>query len=111
MPIIRPPRPARRSAVKAIVCKAIADDIGTLTLEDVALPPPGPGQARVRIRAAAVNFPDILTGQDKYQHKPPLPFPPGTEAAGDVIAVGAGVTNVKPGDRVICGGLGCYAEE
>ncbi|HLY79166.1 MAG TPA: NADPH:quinone oxidoreductase family protein, partial [Caulobacteraceae bacterium] len=56
-------------------------------------------------------FPDILTVQGKYQHKPPLPFTPGTEAAGDVIAVGAGVTNVKVGDRVICGGLGGYAEE
>ncbi|HUO91014.1 MAG TPA: alcohol dehydrogenase catalytic domain-containing protein, partial [Rhizomicrobium sp.] len=97
--------------MKAIVCREIADDIGTLRLEDIALPPLGPGQARVRIRAAAVNFPDILTVQGKYQHKPPLPFTPGTEAAGDVIAVGAGVTNVKVGDRVICGGLGCYAEE
>ena len=97
--------------MKAIVCKAIAEDIGTLTLEDIDLPPLRAGQARVRIRAAAVNFPDILTVQGKYQHKPPLPFTPGTEAAGDVIAVGDGVTNVKIGDRVICGGLGGYAEE
>jgi NADPH2:quinone reductase len=65
----------------------------------------------VRIRAAAVNFPDILTVQGKYQHKPPLPFTPGSEAAGDVIAVGGDVTNVKAGDRVITGGLGSYAEE
>ncbi|MBV9418929.1 MAG: NADPH:quinone oxidoreductase family protein, partial [Alphaproteobacteria bacterium] len=64
-----------------------------------------------RIRAAAVNFPDILTVQGKYQHKPPLPFTPGTEASGDVIAIGDGVTNVKVGDRVIVGGIGCYAEE
>jgi NADPH2:quinone reductase len=97
--------------MKAIVCRAIAEDIGTLTLEDIDLPPLGDGQARVRIRAAAVNFPDILTVQGKYQHKPPLPFTPGTEAAGDAIAVGAGVANVKVGDRVIVGGLGCYAEE
>ena len=97
--------------MKAVLCKAIAEDIGTLTLEDIELPPPGPGQARIRIRAAAVNFPDILTVQGKYQHKPPLPFTPGTEAAGDVIALGDGVTNVKIGDRVICGGLGGYAEE
>ena len=49
--------------------------------------------------------------QGKYQHKPPLPFTPGTEAAGDVIAIGDGVTNVKVGDRVIVGGLGGYAQE
>ncbi|MBV9903798.1 MAG: NADPH:quinone oxidoreductase family protein [Alphaproteobacteria bacterium] len=97
--------------MKAVVCRAIADDIGTLKLEDIELPPPAPGQARVRIRAAAVNFPDILTVQGKYQHKPPLPFTPGTEASGDVIAIGDGVTNVKVGDRVIVGGIGCYAEE
>jgi NADPH2:quinone reductase len=97
--------------MKAIVCRAIAEDIGTLVLEDIELPPVGEDQARVRIRAAAVNFPDILTVQGKYQHKPPLPFTPGTEGAGDVIAIGAGVTNVKIGDRVIVGGIGCYAEE
>jgi NADPH2:quinone reductase len=97
--------------VKAIVCRAIADDIGTLKLEDIDLPPLKPDQARVRIRAAAVNFPDILTVQGKYQHKPALPFTPGSEAAGDVVAIGDAVTNVKIGDRVICGGLGGYAEE
>jgi NADPH2:quinone reductase len=97
--------------VKAILCRAIADDIGTLKLEEIDLPPPGPGQARIHVRAAAVNFPDILTVQGKYQHKPPLPFIPGSEAAGDVIAVGEGVTDVKIGDRVIAGGLGGYAEE
>jgi NADPH:quinone reductase len=97
--------------VKAILCRAIAEDIGTLRLEEIVLPPLAAGQARVRIRAAAVNFPDILTVQGKYQHKPLLPFTPGTEAAGDVIALGEGVSNVKLGDRVIVGGLGGYAEE
>ncbi len=97
--------------MKAIICREIADDIGTLKLEDIDLPPQKPDQARIRIRAAAVNFPDILTVQGKYQHKPALPFTPGSEAAGDVIAIGDAVTNVKVGDRVICGGLGGYAEE
>ena len=69
--------------MRAIVCKAIADDIGTLTVEDIELPPVGPGQARVRILAAAVlGHPD---GAGPYQHKP-LPSP---QLAGDVIAVGA----------------------
>jgi len=113
MPITRPRRRARHEGtpLKAIICRAIAEDIGTLKLEDIELPPPKPQEARVRIRAAAVNFPDILTVQGKYQHKPELPFTPGSEAAGDVIAIGSAVTNVKIGDRVICGGLGGYAEE
>lgn len=97
--------------MKAIVCREISDDIGTLKLEDIELPTLKPQEARVRIRAAAVNFPDILTVQGKYQHKPELPYTPGGEAAGDVIAVGSEVSNVKVGDRVICGGLGAYAEE
>src|SRR5690242_3426821 len=97
--------------MKAIVCRALADDIGTLKFEDIELPPLKPHEARVRVRAAAVNFPDILTVQGKYQHKPELPFIPGSEAAGDVIAIGDAVTNVKVGDRVITGGLGSYAEE
>jgi len=97
--------------VKAIVCREISDDIGTLRLEEVTLPALQPHEARVRVRAAAVNFPDILTVQGKYQHKPPLPYTPGSEAAGDVIATGGAVTNVKIGDRVISTGLGCYAEE
>jgi len=97
--------------VKAIVCREISDDITTLKLEEVALDALQSHEARVKIRAAAVNFTDILTVQGKYQHKPAVPFTPGSEAAGDVIAVGSAVTGVKPGDRVICGGLGCYAEE
>lgn len=97
--------------MKAIVCREISEDISTVKLEEVKLPPLQPYEARVRVRAAAVNFPDILTIQGKYQHKPALPFTPGTEAAGDVIAIGDKVGNVKVGDRVIVTGLGCYAEE
>lgn len=97
--------------MKAIICREISEDIDTLKLEEVELPPLKPHEARVRVRAAAVNFPDILTVQGKYQHKPDVPFTPGSEAAGDVIAIGDAVTNVTVGDRVICGGLGVYAEE
>jgi NADPH2:quinone reductase len=97
--------------MKALLCRALAEDIGTLRIEDIELPPLGAGQARVRIHAAAVNFPDILTAQGKYQHKPELPFALGTEGAGDVIAIGDRVTNVRVGDRVIVGGIGCFAEE
>lgn len=98
--------------MKAILCRKLSTDLATLKLEEVALPAPGPGQVRIRLRAAAVNFPDLLMVEGKYQHKPPLPFTPGMEAAGDVIELGAGVTNVREGDRVIAGlGVGGYAEE
>jgi NADPH:quinone reductase len=97
--------------VKAIVCRAISEDIGTLRLEEMTLRPPRAGEVRVRMRAAAVNFPDILTVQGRYQHKPQLPYVPGSEGAGDVIALGEGVTSAGIGDRVIVGGLGCFAEE
>jgi NADPH2:quinone reductase len=73
----------------------------TLRLEDIADPVPGPGELLVRVRAAAINYPDVLIIEDKYQFKPPRPFAPGGEIAGEVEAVGEGVTDWKPGDRVI----------
>jgi NADPH2:quinone reductase len=98
--------------MKALVCRANAEDLGTLGLEDIELPPLGAREARVRVRAAGVNFPDILMVQGKYQHRPELPFVVGGEFAGEVIAIGAEVTNVKPDDRVIGGGFsGAFAEE
>jgi NADPH2:quinone reductase len=98
--------------VKALVCRALSDDLGTLFFEDISLPPPGPDDVRVRIRAAAVNFPDLLMTQGKYQHKPELPFIVGGERAGEVIAVGSNVTRFKTGDRVVGGGpTGAFAEE
>jgi NADPH:quinone reductase len=98
--------------MKALLCRANAEDIGTLKFEDVTLPELGPREARVRVRAAAVNFPDILMVQGKYQHRPELPFIVGGEFAGDVIAVGADVTNVTVGDRIVGGGFqGGFAEE
>lgn len=98
--------------MKAIVCRAIAEDIGTVTLEELPSRALKPGEARLAMRAASVNFPDILTIKGKYQHKPSLPFTPGMEGAGEVTEIGEGVTAVKPGDRVV-GGLrsGAFAEE
>jgi NADPH:quinone reductase len=98
--------------MKALVCRAMAQDIGTLKFEDVTLPPLGAHQARVRMRAASVNFPDILMVQGKYQHRPELPFTVGGEFAGEVIALGGDVTNLKIGDRVAGGGFsGAFAQE
>jgi NADPH:quinone reductase len=73
----------------------------TLSLEDIPDPEAGPGQVLVDVRAVGVNFPDLLIIQDLYQIKPPRPFSPGGELAGVVNRTGAGVTNVKAGDRVL----------
>ena len=72
-------------------------------LVDLPVPEPGPGEVRVRVRAAAVNFPDLLMTRGGYQLKPDLPFVSGLEFAGEVDAVGSGVTGWKPGDAVVGG--------
>jgi NADPH:quinone reductase len=65
-----------------------------------ATPTPAAGEALIEVHAASLNFPDLLTVQNKYQIKPPLPFVPGSEFSGIVRAVGDGVRHVKPGDAV-----------
>lgn len=80
-----------------------------LKLEELPVPAPGPGQALVKVAAAGVNFIDIY--QRKGMYKVPLPAIPGTEGAGVVEAVGPGVTDAQPGDRVAWfGASGCYTE-
>jgi NADPH:quinone reductase len=84
---------------KAIVCRELGPP-ESLRLETFAAPPLSPGQARVAIHAAGINFPDILMAAGEYQLKPPLPFTPGVEAAGDVVEVNdAG--GITVGDKVI----------
>jgi len=87
--------------------------VDALQWTELPTPEPGPGQVRVAIKAASLNFPDLLIVQNKYQFKPPLPFVPGSEYAGVVEAVGEGVSRVKPGDRVATtagtGGFGTHA--
>lgn len=73
----------------------------TLVLTRVPMPEPGPGEVRVAIRTAAVNFPDTLIIRDLYQFRPDRPFAPGAEIAGIVDAVGPGVTSPAPGTRVL----------
>ena len=98
--------------MRAAVCRDYgAPDVVTVD-DDFASPPAGAGQARVRVRAAAVNFPDVLIVADRYQISAPLPFVPGSEFAGTVTELGDGVTSVAPGDRV--SGtvfVGAFAEE
>ena len=73
----------------------------TLALSDVPDPVAGPGQLLVRVKACAINYPDVLMIEDKYQFKPPRPFAPGSEIAGVVEAVGGGVGDWSEGDRLI----------
>ena len=90
--------------MKAILCSQYCgpDD---LVLADVPDPVAGPNEAVIAIKSAALNFFDLLMIQGKYQIKPPFPFSPAAEVAGVIESVGSGVTDFKPGDRVIasCG--------
>ena len=84
----------------------------SLRLSELPDPVAGPGELLVRVRAAAINYPDVLIIEDKYQMRPPRPFAPGGEIAGEVEAVGEGVEGWKPGDRVIAvPGFGGLAEK
>jgi NADPH2:quinone reductase len=97
--------------VKALLCKQFGPP-ESLVLEDVPSPHAGAGEVVINVKAASVNFPDVLIIQNKYQFKPPLPFSPGSELAGVVKEVGADVTSAKPGDRVIAfTAFGAFAEE
>jgi len=82
-----------------------------MRLEDIEIPPPGPGEARVRHHAIGVNYIDVYYRSGFYP-PPPRPFTPGNEGAGEIVAVGKGVEGFKPGDRVAyVSTLGSYAEE
>lgn len=81
-------------------------------VEEVEPPPLHDAGVRVRVRAAGVNFPDVLMVKGEYQFKPPFPFSPGSEVAGEVIEVGSQVDGLAPGDRVLSvTGFGAFAEE
>ncbi|HZC58248.1 MAG TPA: NADPH:quinone oxidoreductase family protein [Xanthobacteraceae bacterium] len=86
--------------MKAILCRQFSSP-DELELADLPEPQAGPGEAVVRIKAAALNFFDTLIIAGKYQHKPPFPFSPAAEFSGVVESVGVGVTDFAPGDRVM----------
>ena len=85
--------------VRALLCKEYGPP-ECLVLEDTAEPSLGPGQVRIAIKACAVNFPDLLIIAGKYQHRPPMPFSPGAEIAGEVVEVAGDVAGFAPGQRV-----------
>lgn len=95
--------------MKAWLCEN-PTGVAALQWKELPLPEPAAGQIRVAIKAASLNFPDLLIIENKYQMKPPLPFVPGTEFAGVVDAVGEGVKGFKPGDAVAAfAGTGGFA--
>lgn len=97
--------------MRAVICKAFGP-IDQLVVEEVADPAPGAGEVLIEVHAAGVNFPDGLMVRGEYQIKPPCPFTPGNEVAGVVRAIGAGVTRLRIGERVValCG-VGGFAEK
>jgi NADPH2:quinone reductase len=99
--------------MRAVVCQEFAP-IDRLVIEERPDPAPGPGKVLVAVRAAGVNYVDGLFVQGKYQIKPPLPFTPGGEVAGDIVAVGDGVEALAVGDRVLAmpwlGGFASHVE-
>ena len=97
--------------MRTVVCNELGP-LSDLVIEERDEPTPGEGQVVVDVRAAGVNFVDGLLCQGHYQIKPPTPFIPGGEIAGEVSAVGSGVTGVSIGDRVIAfTGFGGFAEQ
>ena len=97
--------------MRAVVCEALAEP-EDLEVQQLDTPPCGPSQVRVHVWASGVNYVDALFVQGRYQIRPPLPFVPGSEIAGEVTEVGDLVEDVAIGDRVMASvGLGGYADE
>ncbi|HLX89215.1 MAG TPA: NADPH:quinone oxidoreductase family protein [Acidimicrobiales bacterium] len=95
--------------MRAVVCRELGP-LDNVVVEERGAPVAGPGQVVVTVRAAGVNFVDGLICQGRYQMRPPTPYVPGGEIAGEVASVGDGVTNVRPGDRVMSmTGFGAFA--
>lgn len=85
--------------MKAVLCHAFGEP-GTLRVEEVEPRSIERGQVRIGVRATGVNFPDYLMVMGKYQVRPPLPFTPGIEAAGEIIECASDIVDLRPGQRV-----------
>lgn len=97
--------------MKAVLCKQFGPP-DSLVVEEIDSPRAGPGEVVVSVKAASLNFPDVLIIQNKYQFKPPLPFSPGSELAGVVKEAGPGVQAFRAGDKVMAfTTYGAFAEE
>ncbi|RED15955.1 NADPH:quinone oxidoreductase family protein [Parasphingopyxis lamellibrachiae] len=92
---------------------SLTPDFKGCAVAEVSVPRPGPGQALLRVKAAALGFPDLLMTEGKYQHRPELPFTPGNDIAGEIVAFGGDDADFAVGDAVVAtlgvGGFGEYA--
>lgn len=97
--------------MRALVIESLGEHYSGVSLKDLPTPTPRAGEVLVRVRAASVNFPDLLMTRGEYQLKPPLPFVGGMELAGEIVALGEGVGGFAIGDAVVGGAkLGGFAE-
>ena len=97
--------------MKALLCREFGPE-ENLTVEDIDAPALQPGHVRIAVKAGGLNFPDLLCVRGQYQFKPPLPFVPGTEGAGEITELGEGAKGVAVGDRVLFNTpVGAFAEE
>lgn len=97
--------------MRALMVGALAPDFGGCSIAHIAAPQPVAGEVRIRVKAASINFPDLLMTEGGYQYKPPLPFISGIECAGIIDAVGSGVASSRIGEAVVAGSRsGCMAE-
>ena len=97
--------------MKALQCVELAGP-EKLVFSEVDYPKPGSGQVLLEIKAASVNFPDVLMIQGLYQNQPPMPFIPGAECSGVISEIGEGVDSCSVGDHVfVMAGTGCFAEK
>ena len=89
--------------MRACVCTELTDDLSGVTMTQLPDPVPGEGEVLIRIKACALNFPDVLMTAGGYQFKPDLPFVPGMETSGEIAGLGAGVSDFAVGDAVVAG--------
>lgn len=97
--------------MRAVVCEELAADYTRIALKELSTPEPGPGDVRVKVEAASLNFPDLLMLKGEYQFKPEPPFTLGMDLAGVVDAIGPGVMGFHLGQRVAGGAkTGAFAD-
>lgn len=97
--------------MRALVVEELLPDYAGCRVKEIPTPTPGLGEVLIKVRAAAVNFPDLMQTRGEHQHKPPVPFIPGMELAGEVEALGEGVTAFAVGDAVVGGArVGGFSE-